>query len=339
MPRRSLSLQAAVSVSGLSAAGTTQGTATALVGGVSHIATVASGAGVVLPTSAAGLSCTIFNRGANALLVYPPVSSSIDALAANNSYSMPVNSAITFYCSTGSTWYSSGAGGSGTVTSVGGTGTVNGLTLTGTVTSSGNLTLGGTLSGVANAALTNSSVTIGSTAVSLGSTVTTFTGLSSVTSTTFVGALTGSATQLGGVAAASYAQLASPTFTGTPVLPTTTTIGASGPVVGYRDIPITISNAAKTFALVDAGKGFGKDNATAYTYTIPANSSVAFPTGTAITVFNNNATSNVTIAITTDTLRLGGTTTTGSRTLAPFGVCTLLKVASTTWIASGAGLT
>lgn len=36
----------------------------------------------------------------------------------------------------------------GTVTSVGGTGTVNGLTLTGTVTSSGNLTLGGTLSGV-----------------------------------------------------------------------------------------------------------------------------------------------------------------------------------------------
>lgn len=36
----------------------------------------------------------------------------------------------------------------GTVTSVGGTGTVNGLTLSGTVTSSGSLTLGGTLSGV-----------------------------------------------------------------------------------------------------------------------------------------------------------------------------------------------
>jgi hypothetical protein len=42
-----------------------------------------------------------------------------------------------------------GAGtGGGTVTSVGGTGTVNGITLTGTVTSSGSLTLGGTLSGV-----------------------------------------------------------------------------------------------------------------------------------------------------------------------------------------------
>jgi len=36
----------------------------------------------------------------------------------------------------------------GTVTSVAGTGTVNGITLTGTVTSSGNLTLGGTLANV-----------------------------------------------------------------------------------------------------------------------------------------------------------------------------------------------
>jgi hypothetical protein len=44
--------------------------------------------------------------------------------------------------------YTGGGGGSGTVTSVGGTGTVNGITLTGTVTTSGNLTLGGTLSGV-----------------------------------------------------------------------------------------------------------------------------------------------------------------------------------------------
>lgn len=40
------------------------------------------------------------------------------------------------------------APGTGTVTSVGGTGTVNGITLSGTVTSTGNLTLGGTLSGV-----------------------------------------------------------------------------------------------------------------------------------------------------------------------------------------------
>ena len=47
---------------------------------------------------------------------------------------------------------------------------------------------------VTNAKLANSSVTIGSTAVSLGGTVTTFAGLASVTSTAFVGALTGNVT-------------------------------------------------------------------------------------------------------------------------------------------------
>ena len=55
----------------------------------------------------------------------------------------------------------------GTVTSVGGTGTVNGLTLTGTVTSSGNLTLGGTLDlssppaigGTTPAAITGTTIT------------------------------------------------------------------------------------------------------------------------------------------------------------------------------------
>jgi len=49
---------------------------------------------------------------------------------------------------TNTDWTTFNNKGSGSVTSVGGTGTVNGITLTGSVTSSGNLTLGGTLSGV-----------------------------------------------------------------------------------------------------------------------------------------------------------------------------------------------
>jgi hypothetical protein len=48
----------------------------------------------------------------------------------------------------------------GTVTSVGGTGTVNGLTLTGTVTSAGDLTLGGTLSGVDLATQTTGTLSV-----------------------------------------------------------------------------------------------------------------------------------------------------------------------------------
>lgn len=127
------------------------------------------------------------------------------------------------------------------------------------------------------------------------------------------------------------------TFSGTTALAATSTI--NGAVIGFRDVPVTISNANTTFALADAGKAFGKDNTTAYTYTIPANGTVAFPIGTVITVFNNNATSNITVAITTDTLRLAGTTTTGSRTIAPFALCTLFKVSSTVWMASGAGVT
>jgi hypothetical protein len=55
---------------------------------------------------------------------------------------------VTVTRSTSGVTIASTASGTGTVTSVGGTGTVNGITLSGTVTSSGNLTLGGTLSGV-----------------------------------------------------------------------------------------------------------------------------------------------------------------------------------------------
>ena len=52
---------------------------------------------------------------------------------------------------------------------------------------------GAGLTSIPNSALTNSSVTIGTTAISLGSSATTISGLVSVTSTTFVGALTGNA--------------------------------------------------------------------------------------------------------------------------------------------------
>lgn len=56
-----------------------------------------------------------------------------------------VNGQVPVWNSSTSSWQA-GTAGSGTVTSVSGTGTVSGLTLTGTVTTSGSLTLGGTLS-------------------------------------------------------------------------------------------------------------------------------------------------------------------------------------------------
>jgi hypothetical protein len=78
----------------------------------------------------------------------------------------------------------------GTVTSVSGTGTVNGITLTGTVTSSGSITLGGTLGSIANSQLTNSSITFGATAASLGTTVSGFNAVTIGATTASTGAFT-----------------------------------------------------------------------------------------------------------------------------------------------------
>ena len=78
----------------------------------------------------------------------------------------------------------------GTVTSVSGTGTVNGITLTGTVTSSGSITLGGTLGSIANSQLTNSSITFGATAAALGTTVSGFNAVTIGATTASTGAFT-----------------------------------------------------------------------------------------------------------------------------------------------------
>jgi hypothetical protein len=110
--------------------------------------------------------------------------------------------------------------------------------------------------------------------------------------------------------------------------------------VGYKGLPQNSQSANYTLVLADAGKHIfhpvGDNNAR--TFTIPANSSVAFPVGTAIT-FINMSVANVTIAITTDTLTLSAAGTSGSRTLATNGSATCVKITSTQWLISGSGLT
>lgn len=110
--------------------------------------------------------------------------------------------------------------------------------------------------------------------------------------------------------------------------------------VGFRNIPQNSQSAAYTLVLADAGKHIFHpvaDN-NARTFTIPANGSVAYPIGTAIT-FINMAVANVTIAITTDTLTLSPAGTAGSRTLATNGSATCIKITATQWLISGSGLT
>lgn len=101
--------------------------------------------------------------------------------------------------------------------------------------------------------------------------------------------------------------------------------------VGYKGLPQNSQTSSYTLALSDMGKHI---SITTGGVVIPANGSVAFPIGATIVVFNNSA-STQTISITTDTLRQAGTTSTGSRTLAVYGLATLVKVTSTVWVVTG----
>ena len=96
-----------------------------------------------------------------------------------------------------------------------------------------------------------------------------------------------------------------------------------------------------TTILTDAGKHIfhPSSDMTPRTFTIAANASVSYDIGTAISFVNQNSAGVITIAIDSDTLRLAGAGTTGSRTLATNGIATALKIAGTEWIISGTGLT
>lgn len=111
--------------------------------------------------------------------------------------------------------------------------------------------------------------------------------------------------------------------------------------VGFRNIPQNIRSAAYTALASDAGKHLLHPSAdtTARIFTIDSNANVPYEVGTVITFVNQNGAGTLTISLTSDTMRLAGAGTTGSRTLAANGVATALKITSTEWIISGTGLT
>ena len=136
--------------------------------------------------------------------------------------------------------------GKGSVSSVGGTGTVNGITLTGTVTSTGNLTLGGTLGGIGNSQLTNSAVTIGSTAISLGATSTTLAGLTSVSSTdlTASNAVTGAV-----VSATNGLMINSLTISASYSIPSGYSASSTGPITVSSGVTVTVPSGSRWVVL------------------------------------------------------------------------------------------
>lgn len=120
---------------------------------------------------------------------------------------------------------------------------------------------------------------------------------------------------------------------------TATSITYNGIEIGFRGIPQNAQTGNYTCVIGDAGKHIyhASGDGAGDTYTIPANASVAYAVGTTLTFVNLDSNA-VSIAITTDTLTLAGTTTTGTRTLAQNGIATAVKITSTSWLISGTGL-
>jgi hypothetical protein len=203
----------------------------------------------------------------------------------------------------------------GTVTSVGGTGTVNGITLTGTVTSTGNLTLGGTLSGVSL-----STQVTGTLPVANGGT--------GATTLTANNVLLGNGT--------SALQVVAPGTIGNVLTSDGTTwtsaAAASGSIVQY---PQNSRSADYTLVLGDAGKQIfhPSSDTESRVFTIPANSSVAFPVGTVVLITVENGARSVSVAITSDTLVFGSGTT-GAVSVPSNNTLMCIKVTATKWMAN-----
>jgi len=229
-------------------------------------------------------------------------------------------------------------GAGGTVTSVAQSFTGGIISVGGSpITSSGTLalTVAGTSGGIpyftsgtawaTSAALAANAIVLGGGAGVAPATTTTGTGV-----VTALGVNTGTA----GAFVVNGGALGTPS-SGT--LSSTTVDGTNG--VGYINIPQNAQTGSYTLVAGDAGKHiYHAAAAAAATYTIPANASVAYAIGTAVS-FVNLSTNAVTISITTDTLTWAQGGGSGSRTLAQYGVANCLKITSTQWILTGTNVT
>ena len=117
------------------------------------------------------------------------------------------------------------------------------------------------------------------------------------------------------------------------------TVTATGTItadtIGYRGLPQNSKTANYTLATGDQGKHI---SITTGGINVPIS---VFAAGEAVTIFNNSGTSQTITQNASVTLRQAGTANTGNRTLAQYGICTILCItggATPTFVISGAGL-
>ena len=111
---------------------------------------------------------------------------------------------------------------------------------------------------------------------------------------------------------------------------TTSTISdAAG---NLRDVPQNAQTGAYVLVAGDAGK-----HISITTGGVTVNASV-FSVGDAVSIYNNSGSDQTVTQGTSVTLRLAGDGTTGNKTLAGYGLCTVLCVASNEFVIAGSGI-
>lgn len=114
--------------------------------------------------------------------------------------------------------------------------------------------------------------------------------------------------------------------------------GQVNAAIGYRDVPQITLGANVTANLTNAGKHFYSTTAGNLAVLIPTNANVAFPTGATLTLVVNAAGNVLVNADTGVSLYMAGSSTTGNRTVGAYGLASVMKVATDTWVISGTGV-
>lgn len=112
----------------------------------------------------------------------------------------------------------------------------------------------------------------------------------------------------------------------------TATGSISDSIGNVRTIPINSQTSAYVLVATDNGKFISIT-----TGGVTVNASI-FSAGQNIVIFNNSSSAQTITQGTSVTMYQSGTTNTGNRTLAAYGVATILCVASNTFVISGSGL-
>jgi hypothetical protein len=117
----------------------------------------------------------------------------------------------------------------------------------------------------------------------------------------------------------------------------------AGVLAGYLGVPMVTRASGYVYTRADLGWGARKATTAAHTYTIPADATEAFTDdddGVIVAGFNAAASGNISLVGASGvTLHLAGTATTGTRTVAPWGEFTAVRVGANRWFVAGPGVT